>query len=384
MPMTGRDIDRRTLVKGASLAAALSLELVSATQVHADDDADKEMHGPGTSPSPHITWSIFSRHLQWLTTQAFATAKPYQTGALIGQAALQMGFAATNLTVRPGGHVEPSNVANNLPLMLQGIRSVGCICEEITTSIVPSTDPKVDWASTQFVHQILATAAHNGVKRYRFGADSYNTNVTPPLFGEVMLQQLDALRIQMEVLDRLNRTYGGIRALYHTFNNDVGTAIWDLMDHVYADTRHLGINYAVGHIVTDGPQSLWSINLRRAMPRLWGTALQDVVWTQGTNGQWTSPTVVAGTGMVQWKTFFQLLLQGGYNGPGDLQIEYSINGALGQSVSLNNAFWADNVQFTSGNLTPTIMLATIAHEVAYYKTQAAAAGWTPAQLTPFS
>ena len=54
MPMTGRDIDRRTLVKGASLAAALSLELVSATQVHADDDADKEMHGPGTSPSPHI------------------------------------------------------------------------------------------------------------------------------------------------------------------------------------------------------------------------------------------------------------------------------------------------------------------------------------------
>jgi hypothetical protein len=377
-------MDRRTFVKSAGLAAALSLELASAARAGADDEADEDRDGAGTSPSPHITWSIFSRHLQWLTTQAYAAANPNRTGVLIGQAALQMGFAATNLTVRPGGHVEPSNVVTNLPLMLQGIRSTGCICDEITTSIVPSTDPAVDWVSTLFVRQILATAAGNGIKLYRFGADGYNTNVTPPLFGKVMLRQLDALRIQMEVLNRLNQTYGRMRAVYHTFNNDVGTAIWDLMDHVYAgrDTSLLGINYAVGHIVTDGPQSLWSINLRRAMPCLWGTALQDVIWTQNATGQWTSPTVVAGTGMIQWKTFFQLLLQGSYDGPGDLQIEYTINGALGQSVSLNNAFWADNAQFTSGNLTPAIMLATIAHEVAYYKTQAVAVGWTPAQLTP--
>lgn len=374
---------RRFFLASGSAAAALSLEMLPWAHAQVSDDAFDE---PNDAEPPHITWSIFSRHLQWLTTRAFAAANPYQTGVMIGQAALEMGFATTNLTVRPQGHVEPANVTTNLPLMLKGIRSTGCLCDEITTSIVPSTDPTVDWVSTQFVEQILATAAANGIRLYRFGANSYNTSVTPPLFGDQMLRQLEALRRQMELLDGLTRVHRGLRAVYHTFNNDVGTTIWDLMDYVYADreTGRLGINFAVGHIVTDGPQSLWSINLRRAMPRLWGTALQDVVWTQNASGQWISPSVVAGTGMVQWKALFQLLLQGGYNGPGDLQIEYTINGALGQSVSLNNAFWADNAEFSSGNLTPAIMLATIAHEVAYYKTQAATAGWVASQLTPSS
>jgi len=377
-------MDRRGFLTSTGLAAALVLETMPAARA-GNDSEGREDGADGPAPSqPHIIWSIFSRHLQWLTTQAYAAANPYQTGALIGQAALQMGFAATNLTVRPGGHVEPASVATNLPLILKGIRSTGCICDEITTGIVPSIDPTVDWVATQYVQQILATAADNGIRLYRFGADAYNASVTPPLFGDVMLQQLEALRVQMQVLDGLNRIYRRMRAAYHTFNNDVGTAIWDLMDHVYtgSETSLLGINYAIGHIVTDGPQSLWSINLRRAMPRLWGTALQDVIWAQNASGQWTSPTVVAGTGMIQWKAFFQLLLQGGYSGPGDLQIEYTIVGAQGQSISLNNTFWADNIQFTSGNLTPAIMLATIGHEVAYYKTQSLAAGWLPSQLTP--
>src|SRR5439155_13761444 len=140
-------------------------------------------------------------------------------------------------------------------------------------------------------------------------------------------------------------------------------AIWDLLyvlDGI--DPSLLGINYAVGKIVTDGPQSVWSINLRAGMKYIRGLALQDVIWQKNANGTWSSPTVQAGTGMINWKTFFQLLLQGGYNGPSDLQIEYSIVGAKGTSVSLNSAFWADNSQFTSGNLTRAIMLATMKSE----------------------
>ena len=374
---------RRDFLRAGALVPA-AFGVAGPILARADDSDDGGDDTPAGPPPSHITWSIFSRHLQWLTTQAYAASNPYDTGVQVGEAALKMGFAATNLTVRSGGHVEPTLVGTNLPLMLKGIRSTGCICDEITTGIVPSVDPTVDWIGTQLVEQILSTASHNGIHLYRFGADAYNTAVTPPLFGDVMLQQLAALRVQMQRLNRLNAIYRRMRGVYHTFNNDVGTAIWDLMDHVYRgeDTGLLGFNYAIGHIVTDGPQSLWSIDLRRGMPRLWGTALQDVIWTQGSNGQWSSPTVVAGTGMVQWKTFFQLLLQGNYNGPGDLQIEYSIVGANGQSVSLNNAFFADNAQFSSGNLTPAIMLTTIGHEVAYYKTQAIAAGWLSSQLTP--
>jgi hypothetical protein len=72
------------------------------------------------------------------------------------------------------------------------------------------------------------------------------TKVTRPV-RQATPQQLGASRIQWDVLDRLNRTHGGMRILYYTFDNDAGTAIWDLMDHVYgrADTSLLRIHSCV-------------------------------------------------------------------------------------------------------------------------------------------
>jgi hypothetical protein len=75
--------------------------------------------------------------------------------------------------------------------------------------------------------------------------------------------------------------------------------------------------------------------------------------------------------------FRPVVAAGGYNGPCDLQIEYTITGANGQDVNFNTTFFAHNPQFTSGNLTRDVMLATMKHEVDYYKSQAAAAGGPP-------
>ena len=49
------------------------------------------------------------------------------------------------------------------------------------------------------------------------------------------------------------------------------------------------------------------------------------------------------------------------------QIEYTITGANGTSVSLNNAFFSDNAQFTSGNLTPAIMIAAMKKDSDFIK-----------------
>jgi hypothetical protein len=48
---------------------------------------------------------------------------------------------------------------------------------------------------------------------------------------------------------------------------------------------------------------------------------------------------------------------GGYSGFSESQLEYSIIGGTGTSVSLNNADYADSANFTSGRLTPAIMIA---------------------------
>jgi Xylose isomerase-like TIM barrel len=338
------------------------------------------------APPPHGTWSMFSRHLQYVSTQAQAAADPFGTGVKVGQQAALMGAGAVNLTVRSGGHVEPTLVATNLGPMLAGIRSTGIICEYITTGINPSTDPAdTSWIQSQLLYNIFSVAAANGIKKYRFGAAGAYP-ATPTTFGPAITAFLDGYRVNVQRLLAWNRKFG-LQGLYHTFNNQVGIALWDLL-RVWdgMDPNLIGFNYAIGHVVQDSPtngaNSMWASNLRYAMPYVRGMALQDNQWVKNADGTFTSSTPLTGTGQVNWNLYFQLLLQGGYNGMFDLQEEYSIVGNNGTSVTLNNTFWSDNVQFTSGNLTPALMVATLKTDFDFYKTKALAAGWSAGQLTP--
>ena len=79
------------------------------------------------------------------------------------------GYAAVDLTVRDDGHVLPAQVATNLPLMLNGIRSTGAICDHIGVNFAPPSDPaNTAWIASQFVHEILSVAGANGIKKYRY------------------------------------------------------------------------------------------------------------------------------------------------------------------------------------------------------------------------
>jgi sugar phosphate isomerase/epimerase len=267
--------------------------------------------------------------------------------------------------------------------MLNGIRSTGCICFQIGANFAPPTDyTNTAWLTTQLVDQILSVAGANGITRCRFnnsGGASYTANT----FGSAMTSQLDGMRVNLRRLGEAAAQYGvGNYAETHDAFN-IGITVWDYMYAMQGiDPSLIGIDFAIGHVAEQGPNLLWQLALRNAMPRVFSTAIQDVqLSTNPTTRAITSTTVPAGTGLIPWSTFFGYLLNGGYNGAAEAQIEYSIVGANGTTVSLNNAFYADNVQFTSGNLTPAIMIATMLHEVTYYKTQALAAGWTAAQMT---
>jgi sugar phosphate isomerase/epimerase len=304
---------------------------------------------------------------------------------MVGQACLASGYSAVDLTVRTDGHVQPTLVKTNLPLMLNGIRSTGCLCTQIGANFAPPTDStNTAWLTTQFVDDILSTAAANGIQRYRFnnaGGASYTANT----YGTAMTAQLDGMRINLRRLAQVSAKYGvmcGVAETHEAFN--IGTSVWD---YNYAmqgiDPNAIGINVAIGHVAAQAPNTVWQLAMRYAMPYIKSTALQDIKATvNATTGALSFSTVQAGTGgVINWVTFFQNLLRGGYNGAGEAQIEYSIVGANGTTVSLNSAFFADNAQFTSGNLTPAIMIASMTQEVTYYKAQATAAGWTAAQMT---
>src|SRR5688572_6130132 len=138
-------MERRNFLSAAAAAATTAF-------------AAKEMAFPAeaaaqTAPGQKLVTQIWSRHLQWVATQAQQVADPYGTGVKVGQAAREAGYAAVDLTVRNDGHVHPSNVATHLPAMLSGIRSTGAICDHIGVNFAPPADPaNTGWIASQFVH----------------------------------------------------------------------------------------------------------------------------------------------------------------------------------------------------------------------------------------
>ncbi len=371
-------MDRRNFISSAAALSALAAKEVITPSV-----ASAATTTAAAAPGQKLVMQLWSRHLQWVSTAAEAASDPLGVGVKIGENCLASGFSAVDLTVRSGGHVEPTLVKTNLGPMLQGIRSTGCICNQIGANFAPTSDPTdTSWIASQFVNDILSTASANGVTSYRFfnsGGPAYTANT----FGTGITSQLDGLRLNLRRLAALSASYGMVGSM-ETHQNNIGASV---QDYVYAlqgiNPNQIGINFAIGHVASNQPGT-WSVFQRLAMPSLRSTALQDLAPSiNATTGALTIGTVACqgnGAGVINWKTFFSNLLLGGYSGPAEAQIEYTIVGALGQSVSLNNADFADNVQFTSGNLTPAIMIATMKNEANFYRAQALAAGWNASQI----
>ena len=85
--------------------------------------------------------AVFSKHLQWL---AFAD---------VGPVVAESGFRAVDLTVRPGGHVLPERVEEDLPRAVETLRKSGLTVPLITTAITDAlcaaAPRQSTWAHTQ-------------------------------------------------------------------------------------------------------------------------------------------------------------------------------------------------------------------------------------------
>lgn len=377
---------RRSFLTAAAAAAAATLT-APGTAIAQPREGNAGGPVPSEPPPPHMTWQLWSRHLQWVSTAAQAHTDPRGVGVLIGQYALESGYSAVNLTVRQGGHILPENATTDLPLMLEGIRSTGCLCDHIgATDINPTVDPNdTSWIDAGRTHEVLSVAADNGITRYRCGNQRFSGGNNT--FGADLSAQLEGLRVNYQRLAEINARYG-LNALYHT-QTSIGVTVWEFMRVLQGPMQQapispfrVGVNFAIGHVGTEMPLNGWQTALRYAMPYVRGFALQGPQINRNqTTGQLQTSTVPAPESYIDWVVLFTYLLNGGYNGAAEAQIEYSIIGANGTNVSLNSAFFADDPQFVSGNLTPAIMVREMKKEVDTYKAAAAAAGWTAEQLT---
>lgn len=242
---------------------------------------------------------IFSKHLQFLNYQDMA------------EAAAEIGFDGVDLAVRPGGHVVPERVENDLPKAVEALEKVDFAPFMMTTAVQDPNSP-ID-------RQVLEIAARLGIKYYRMDYFHY-------LEGKSIPASIQQFQQQVKALSQLNKELGLIGCYQNHAGNLVGASIWELWDLLQmADEQHMGAQYDIRHAVVEGGLS-WKNGLRLIQPHIKSLAIKDFKWAKK-NGEWDVQNTPIGEGMVDFKTYFQLLKQYQIQVPVSLHLEYPIGGA---------------------------------------------------------
>ena len=243
---------------------------------------------------------LFSKHLQWLDYGAMA------------ETAAGIGFDGVDLTVRPGGHVLPERVAQDLPRAVEAVRNAGLVADRVTTAITDPDDPATE--------RILDAAANGGIRICRLGWLKYDRDRPLPA-------QIDAFRPRMERLARLLERYGVHGAYQNHAGTGVGSPVWDAWLLVRdLDPRWLGIRYDVRHAVAEGSRS-WELGLRLLAPHIRSLDIKDFRWIEHGAGDWGVESVPLGQGAVPFENYFELLETSGVTGDMTLHFEYPLGGA---------------------------------------------------------
>jgi L-ribulose-5-phosphate 3-epimerase len=278
-------LNRRRFIETVAAAGAL------ATTFPALLDARQ---GPGFRG----TLCFFSKHL------------PRMDGRGLGRSLETLGFAGVDLTVRPGGHVEPARVAQDLPVFVEGIRKEGLSVPMITTELTSDADPAA--------RPTLETAAALKVPYFKAGYYRY-------AFVDAR-KEIEAAGRQLRGLAALSAR-SGLHLGFHNHAGYIGGGIWDIAGVIDTlDPKTCGYYFDVRHAVVEGGDGGWRSAFSVVAPRLLMIALKDFYWEKTATG-WRQQSCPMGEGMVNWKAYFAMLAKAGFHGPASLHLEYQIAGA---------------------------------------------------------
>ncbi|MBN1481622.1 TIM barrel protein [candidate division KSB1 bacterium] len=242
-------------------------------------------------------FNCFSKHLQWLDYK--------ETAEVLKDA----GYNGVDLTVRPGGHVEPERVEEDLPRAVETFVAAGLNVPMIVTSVTRADDPSQE--------RTLRTAAALGVKIYRMGYLNYETSLG--IEGSIA-----QLRPQIKELADFNRQIGITGAYQNHAGTRIGGAVWDLWLLLQdVAPQHLGIQYDIKHATAEGGRS-WILGLQLVAEHINCLALKDFLWQQNDRGQWSDTPVPMGTGMVDYPAFFAAVKDLNILVPVTMHLEYKM------------------------------------------------------------
>lgn len=219
--------------------------------------------------------------------------------------AKQLGFDGVDLTVRPGGHVEPRLSNVDLVRAIEEVRGPGLEVPVITTALTTPFDPTV--------LPVVAIAGHTQVNLFIAGFfRSQNPNYKRDIGGLISV----AAR------------YGMATALHNYTADDAGEAPWDPVELVTEfDPKWAFLFFDPIH-----SKEHWEADLKRHLPRLRAVALKDFQLVEG-----VAKPCPLGQGIVDWAKFFGILAGAKYYGPVSIHMNYRPKDEIG-SLTKDCAF----------------------------------------------
>ena len=291
-------------------AAGVSLPVVGPALALGGPTGSPEQAGMAEKPrigkGGQLPLCIFSKHLQFLDYDAMA------------ETAAEIGFDGVDLTVRPRGHVLPENVERDLPSAVEAVRKAGLEVNMMTTGITDPDDP--------YTVPTLKIAGRLGIGYYRMGYLSYKEELG-------VARTLESYKPQLRDLAALNKEYGLHGAYQNHSGTRVGGPVWDVWLLIKdLDPRWMGCQYDIRHAVVEGRTS-WPLGLKLLSSHIKITAIKDFRWAR-INGAWKIQDCPLGEGMVDFKTYFDLVRELRIEGPVSVHFEYPMPAESEENLSL--------------------------------------------------
>ncbi len=231
---------------------------------------------------------------------------------------VQSGIAGFDLTVRPGGKVEPSAVETDLPRLVEEAGKYNLLLDMMVTGILSARDPMTE--------KILKNASATGIKYYRLGWYDYEQE-------SGIVQSINSCRNELEAIAGLNRKYGITGGYQNHSGTRVGGPVWDidrLLDGFTPDV--FGCQYDVRHASVEGANT-WILGMNLIADHINSLAIKDFTWLI-VNGRPEAVTVPLGEGIVKWDLFFSTVKRLNISAPITLHVEYPLLSEAEESLTL--------------------------------------------------
>jgi sugar phosphate isomerase/epimerase len=267
--------DRRTFLTTAAYAA-----LFSTTAFAASSEKRKNK------------LCAFTKHLQGLSHDQIADI------------AAQVGLDGIEAPVRPGGHVEPERVEEDLPKLVEALKKRGLELTIMTSGINQVSEE-------QHTEKVLRTAAKLGVRQYRMLYFKYDLK-------QPILPQIDEWRPKIKDLVQLSNEIG-IQPLLqnHSGKDYFGAPVWDAFS-IMKDFKPAEFSFAfdIYHATVEGGLS-WPLDLALVGDHLGAVYFKDPKWI----GRGKAEGVPLGEGQAS-PDFAKTLLKRNFTGAVSLHTEY--------------------------------------------------------------